>query len=366
MSLFGLSARRTALDYLLITALFAFLLLAIAWSIDLARHFQHLRRAAEFRQVPLSEILLPYLFYRAVDILVRLLPVACFFGVFCAEVLRRMRLETVILMGAGLSPFKMLAPILVYGVVVGAVLWQLEERLRPYVIIQQIELGEGAYGKRFSPRWFPFDSWFLYGDVAVRGKVFRGEPPAMRDVLIFRGLQDEQLGTIHAAERLDPTDVPGQWRLSGVKLWNPREGQNTSVDLPDQLIELPLIREELRYHEIQGFYLANAPLAALSQAHPGSAARISADMATWRRGLIFVTPFVLAGLAISLARFGFSGRLLRPIRMIAAAGAGYIGVVSIKVIYSMGETGGISPATATLLPLVLLMGVTAVLTYRAS
>ena len=145
VAFFGLAARRAAMDYLRFTLLIQFVLLAVGWTIDLAEEFPALRLDADQKDVPLIQIMVPYLAYRAADILVRLMPVACFFGVFLAEITRRIRLDTIILFAAGISPFRMLGPLITYGIVVGGVLYALESYGRPAAIKAQIEMGQGSY-----------------------------------------------------------------------------------------------------------------------------------------------------------------------------------------------------------------------------
>ncbi|MEL7117684.1 MAG: LptF/LptG family permease, partial [Pseudomonadota bacterium] len=141
LAFFGVASRRAVRDYLVFTGLFALILLAVAWTIDLADNFDEVQWVADVRQQPLYEVLLPYLTYRAVDIVLRLLPVSIFFGIFIAEIYRRARLDTVILSAAGAGPLRLLGPIALYGAIMGAANWALESYGRPAAIEAQIKLG---------------------------------------------------------------------------------------------------------------------------------------------------------------------------------------------------------------------------------
>ena len=94
--------------------------------------------------------------------------------------------------------------------------------------------------------------------------------------------------------------------------------------------------------------------------------QIGANVANWRRHIVWLVPFVLGSLAVSLVRFGFAGRLMVIPRVIAAGSAGYVGVISIKVFFAAGEIGGLGGGMATLGPLVLLFAIAMFLTRRAS
>jgi len=312
---FGIAARRALFDYVFITGLMIFVLLAIAWTIDLAETYPQIQRVAQERNVSVLSLLAPYMGYRAVDIILRLLPVSCFFGIFIAEVYRRFRLDTVVLSAAGASSWRLLGPIVVFGLLFGALSQQLESRWRPAVL--------------------------------------------------FKGMQSDALEAVYQVDRMAPSDAAGGWHLSGVTVWN--ESAKVGRIVEDLTLSLDLTQEEIVHFGIPGLYLRTAPLRALYEnAYPGSRVQIWADVAVWRRNTIFFMPFVIAALALSLARLGYVGRMMHIPRLIALGSFGYISVITLKVFFSMGEIGGVSGMAANLAPILYMGCVALFLTLRAT
>lgn len=363
-ALFGIATRRAVYDYLRFVALIMFILLAIAWTIDLAEHFGIIRRDAEAKGIAVYRILLPYLTYRSADMITRMLPMACFFGVFLAEIGRRARLETVILHAAGASPYRAISAVLIFGVMVGALQQRLEGNWRPAAVAAQVDLGHGDYAERFTKVWLNGYAWFLDGDTAVRAQVLRDDPPAMRNVLIFTGLREPRLQTIYAAERADPAGEPFLWRLRGVEKWDAAAGEDSSVAVPDLTLRLDLIPEQLTHYSVPAFYLPTAPLLKMRQLNSAPRTVIDAKVALWRRRTAWVLPGALALLAVFLTKSGYSGRQANVPRLLALALFGYVSVVSIKVLWAVGELGGLPAPVAVLGSVVFILGVSAVLIRR--
>lgn len=363
-ALLGIATRRAVFDYLRFVALIMFILLAIAWTIDLAEHFGIIRRDAEARGLPVYQILLPYLTYRSADMITRMLPMACFFGVFLAEISRRARLETVILHAAGASPYRTIAAILIFGAIVGILQQRLEESWRPAAVAAQVDLGHGDYAERFTKIWLRDHAWFLDGDTAIRAQVLRDDPPAMRDVLIFTGLREPRLKTIYAAQRADPAGKPFEWRLQGVEKWDAAAGQDSSVAVPDQTLRLSLIPEQLTHYSVPAFYLPTASLNKLVKLDSAPRTVIETNVALWRRRTAWALPGALALLAVFLSKLGYSGRQASVPRLLALALFGYISVVSIKVLWAVGEFGGLPVAVAVLGSVAFILGVSALLIRR--
>ncbi|MCG6902394.1 MAG: LptF/LptG family permease [Rhodobacter sp.] len=363
---FGIAARRAVWDYLRFVALIMFILLAIAWTIDLAEHFAFMRRDAERQGLPVHQLLLPYLAYRSADMVARMLPMACFFGVFLAEIARRARLETVIFTAAGASPLRMVAAVLIFGILAGGLQQWLEAYGRPAAVAAQIRLGHGDYAERFRPHWTRGHVWFLGGDMAVRARILRDDPPAMRDVLIFSGLRQPHLQTIYSAKRVDPTDVPFLWHLQGVEKWRAAAGQDEAEPQADLTLRLDLIPEQLTYYRMPGFYLHTEPLRRLAQIDSAPRTVVDANMALWRRRVVWVLPGALALLAVCLTKFGYSGRQPNVPRLIALALFGYVTVVSIKVLWAVGELGGLPAPVAVLASVGFILGVSGWLLRKLS
>lgn len=224
----------------------------------------------------------------------------------------------------------------------------------------QVELGHGSYAVRFAKRWTWWSPWFISGDYALRAEVLRDDAPALRKVLLFQGLRADELQQVYSADFARPTKIPGEWRLSGAQLWDIAGGSTENTPVGEVVVTLDLIPEQLRYYGIPEFYLPNAPLYAIAARGntPG------ADVAIWRRRTVWMLPGVVALLAVTLAKMGYSGRRPNIPWLIGLALAGYITVISIKVLWSVGELGGLSGAAATCISIGYILAICAILLRR--
>jgi lipopolysaccharide export LptBFGC system permease protein LptF len=185
----------------------------------------------------------------------------------------------------------------------------------------------------------------------------------MRDVLIFQGIRATSLTGVISAERAYPTDVPTEWRLDNVLVWETDTENAEPVSLPAMTLELDLIPEQLSY---LGIYEFNIPTGPLLRIADRPTARNADDVRTalWRRRTAWLIPGALALMAVALARAGFAGRVAVIPRLIAVGALGYVSVVSIKVFWVVGELGLLPAPLAVLLPIALSLGVAAVFALR--
>jgi hypothetical protein len=347
--LFGIATRRALADYLRAVAAVLFILLAVAWTIDLAGTFPQLRDAAAERGEPLPFLMGPYLLQRGVDIVTRMLPVAVFFGVFLAEIARRTRLESIVLATAGASPLRAFAALLWLGLLLGALNAGLESRWRPAAVFAQVETGFGSYARRFWRGWLE-GVWFVEGDTALRADVLRDDPPRLRDALVFTGIRSDRLETIIGAEEVLPTEIPYLWQLRGVTRWDSIFGEASVRPGGDTRLELELIPEQLQYAHIPAFYLPSPALKAMAAMRSPPPGIAGIRTALWRRWSAPLLPFALAMLAVGLAGAGFEGRRILVPRLVALAAGGYVFTVAIKTFWALGELGSLPPQLAVLAP----------------
>ncbi|GEM_PF-4332852 len=345
----GISARRVLRLYLLLSGLMMFILLMIALTIDMAKYLPDVRLKAENMDQPLAQVLLPYLGYRAVDIVTRLLPMACFLGLFLAEILRAFRLERIILAFAGFSPVKSLPVILLFAILVGSIEAALETRLRPWAVFAQVDLGLGAYGRRFDPQLSENPVWFVIGDTAIRARILRGEAPELRDIEMFRGLDQSRLTSVLVAARATPGGADKTWRFEYVTEWQAdADGRRYKMQkTPVREITLELLPEQVRYYNIDSYYLPTKDLNRIATMHDAETAS-DADTAIWRRWSAFLLPGAFAFLGASLAQVGYRARRASVVPLIFYALVGYLSIVSVKVLWALGELGVLAAPVAVL------------------
>jgi hypothetical protein len=182
--------------------------------------------------------------------------------------------------------------------------------------------------------------------MAIRGKVLREDPPALRNLLIFEGLRGEALERVLSAEEMVPGQGadrgPRDWELRGVSTW--QDGTAMAWDGP-MMLELDLVPQVLRYHHVLEFNLPTADLQAFD-ALEVYARQPAVETAIWRRLTAWSLPLSLIVMGRTLGAAGFDGRRMVIPRLIGLAALGYILVVSIKVFWKLGEHGTVAAPLA--------------------
>ncbi|WP_275411504.1 LptF/LptG family permease [Shimia biformata] len=363
-ALFGVTGRRIAGQHLRTILFFMLVLLIVAFAIDITENLDEIRTASIRRDTSLGTLLFPYLGLRGVDVVTRLLPMACLVGSFTTELLRHQRLENVILQAAGASNAFLMAAILIAGLGLGTVQTVLEGWARPKAVFAQVELGLGTYARRFGGQ-DDRARWFLDDDRALRAQVTKS-PPILRDVLLFEGVSADHLSRIIAAETATPGKDPGTWILHGVTEWRARGSGAMAAEKSGEMnLSFPLTPARVRYLGVGGFYIPQENLREITSlsGQPGQA---NAETAVARRWTAFLLPVVFSLLGASLARSGLSGRLLAPFRLIGLGVLGYVSLVLVKVFWALGEHGVIGPFTACLIPLAIAAALVTLLQLRLS
>jgi lipopolysaccharide export LptBFGC system permease protein LptF len=353
LNVFGIVTRTTLNLYFRATVLMMLIFLVTALAIDLATNFSDISRRSNQSGANTPYVWAPYLLYRSVDIVTRLLPQACFFGVFLAEIIRVRRFESNILYFAGVSPAYSLIAVVWFSALFGAVQTINEGWARPAAVFAQIELGVGAYGIRFGRGLRNNPDWFLRNDTLIRAFVRRGEPTELRDVEIFKGIGQKQLTSVTLAKRAIPTSKLNVWRLNDVIIWNldSKTNEYTPTFQSSLDLDLDIDATRIKYWGIAGYYLRWRDLNKIASI-PSNLRSSDPDVAIWRRWSAVFLPGVFAFLGASLAPLGFqAGRANIPFLVVLAV-FGYLAIVSVKVFWALGELGTLSPAIAVLSPVI--------------
>lgn len=355
----GIAARNIAATHLRAIAFVMLVLLTVAIAIDLAKTVDGIRAQAVEDGRVMFALMGEYLWYRAVDIVARMLPMACLAGSFLAELLRHQRMENVILATAGAPPTLTFAALLAVAAVTGSVQVTLEGWLRPKAVFAQVDLQLGAYAARFQSGDLG-TQWIVEGDRAIQARILRSDTPELRDVRVFEGVGQTQLRRVISAARAVPSQTPGNWVLYDATVWSGAAGNPGSPMRATHHAKLPLALSmttaHLRYYGIYGFYLPNAPLRQIA-ALKGTVRAADAQTALVRRFTALFLPGVFAFLGASLAQAGRNGRFFAWWRLLALGTFGYVCVVSVKTFWSLGEFAVLSPLAATAVPLIFAIGV---------
>lgn len=369
----GIAGRRALRLYLSVAALVMLLFLVTAWSIDLAKSFDEVAEVANSRGAALGPVLARYLLYRGVDIVTRLLPVACFIALFVAEFWRLNRLESTILSAAGRSPLQTLAVVAVFGMIVGAVQVGLEKAWRPTAVFAQVDLGAGSYANRFK-RGLTGARWFVVDSDVLRARVKSDDEPELQDIELYRGAVDGRLKDVIIAGRAVPTAVPDIWQLFDVDHWGPlpaAKGEEQGDSSPFYLLShyrslelrLDLLPVQLTYLGVPAFYLPSQALGEMDAARY-AVKKAEVESAAARRVAAAFLPGAFALLGASLAPIAGAGRVRSLTRILLLVMCGYAALVTLKVFWALGELGTVSATVAAWFAIAAALAGTALAVFR--
>lgn len=363
-ALTGIAVRQALRLYIITVVAVMLLLLLVAWAIDLSRNLEGVEQKAAAMQTALASLLIPYLFFRTADIITRLLPIACLVGVFAAELLRRYRLESVILASAGFSPLQGCAALLAFGALAGPFQAQLETNWRPAAVFAQVDLDVGSYAARFHRGAYGEPAWFLGRDFAIRAMPIRSDPPELRRVELYRGYEQGRLQLVAVSPRAKPSAIRNLWVFEDALVCNVSRGPGCERT-KGASISLDLAPEQVTYFDVPAFYVPNGPLQNMAG---NEAAQNFSDIRTaiWRRRIAGLLPFAFAFLGASLAQTVWSGRTASPVAVVIVCFCGYLTLVALKVFWALGEIGTLPGFWAASLPVALALAGGAVIQFLRS
>lgn len=340
MRLLSIQTRMVISLHLRVIGFIVFALLMVAFSIDLASTGKQLINTS---QGSLAHTIARYLTYRGVDIVTRLLPMACLAGGLIAELLRRQRMETVILSASGAAPWAMLPALALIGLLLGGLQVVMETHLRPWAVFQQVETGLGRYADRFGPE-LSQPQWVVKNATALRARIGRDDDPEMADIMVFSGLSNTELSAITMAKSAHSTAVGNQWILRDVMTWqNGADGRMIKQQHHQLVTDLPVTAAELRYFAVPALYLPQRDLRrVLALPRPSGDARTAGLR---RYGALFL-PGICALLGAALGHAAWRERRLPPLRAVGFGALGYVSVVSVKIFWALGEHDVLPPAWA--------------------
>lgn len=343
----GLAVRAMVRGDLMAIGFMMFTLLIVALAIDLTKWLEPLRAHAVTKNVPLYDVLLPYLSYRGIDIVTRLLTMACLAGGFVITLLRHQRMDDIVLAAGGAGPSLRIAALVITGGLLGVVQMAGENWLRPAAVQRQMAAQLGDYGARFGDTQLGVQ-WLVDGNRALRANVIRGPDGHLSNVMVFEGLNQPTLTRILHAQSARPAPETSQWILSDVAIWQPAasaDGQHQTT----HLLTFPLHLNQVQWYGIDGYYLPNTAARQIANL-PDTAAAPDAATALAVRKVALVLPGIFALLGVSLASMGTQGRRLAPFKLLALAAVGYLLVVSVKVFWALGIHAIVTPVAAATVP----------------
>ncbi|MBO9399614.1 LptF/LptG family permease [Shimia sp. R9_3] len=357
----GLAVRAMVRGDLAAIGFMMFTLLVVALAIDLAKWLGSVQAQAAATDAPLLSVLFPYIGYRSVDIITRLLTMACLAGGFVVTLLRHQRQDDVILAASGAGPSFRITALLISGLLLGLVQMAGENWLRPEAVSRQVAANLGDYGKRYHNNELG-TQWVVSDNRALRATFTRGDTPHLSDVMLFEGLSEPQLSHVLHANAAHPSFREGIWTFEQVTYWDVKNAATPKLE-PRLDMPFELDPETVRWFGVDAYYLPNASLRAIASAPESAAASDAATALAVRKVAIFL-PVIFAFLGVSLAGQGAVGRRLSPFLLLALAAVGYLSVVSVKVFWALGIHGVLHPMLAASLPAAFALGLAIVLQFR--
>jgi lipopolysaccharide export system permease protein len=298
-----------------------------------------------------------YLVLRGTDFLAELLPLACFAGVFWAEIVHTASQERLIVWLSGRAVQQCLVPALLFGTMVGIVELALNIYLRPMAVMTMAVDHLGSYGERFDPRPLPNAQWIAAGRDLIQAYVESGAPPTLRDVKVYRMDESLALRAMYRAKLAKPLDDHAWLLIDGYRWVSPLGAGSDKSDaeganLPQGEQELPFAQEKLDLQvapiwinnfQIGARYLTNDVFKALAKVKfsPRS------EFRTWQQArysmAVFcaVMPLLAASLSVLLL-----GNEIRWAMLCFIAIVGYMANTAIKLFILLGEHGYLSPVAA--------------------
>lgn len=332
-------------------------ILVLALSIDLTFFLAKIiATVADWRGFwPLS--LAWFVILRGTDFLAELLPVACFGGVFWAEIAHTVSQERLVVWLSGRAVQQCLVPALLFGTVTGVAELALNIYLRPLAVMTMAADHLGLYGERFDPRPLPYPQWIASGHDLVQAFVEPGSPPTLRDVKIYRMDERLALHSVYRAKLAKPLDDHSWMLIDGNRWVTPlaaersepaAEGQSLfeseqEVAFAQQSLDLSVAPIWLNTFRIDARYLTNDVFKALMKVSfsPNS------EFRTWEHARysmsLYCAAMPLLAAALSTLLLAYEVRLGM---LCIIAVAGYMANSAMKLFILLGEHGHLSPAVA--------------------
>lgn len=327
-------------------------LVIIALTLDLASRIEDIAgHAGDVGAVRLTLHILWYVVLRICDILGNLLPLGAFLGIFWFEISLTQSRERIIIANGGRSPLQSMIPLILLGIVLGAIQTVSLTVLRPAAIAVHIETGLGWQGRSFDRRLKPNERhWLILPNQMVQARIdYRNS--TLVDVDLFRLSEGGRLASRLTAARAVPAREPGRWLFQDGSQWVAPEGgqpatpenQGTIRRFAELELAVPLDPLWLANRGIPARYLPQATLSDLAGRKDVTDPSYSTS---WHvRFAQSLLPFGMMLLAMALAS-ALIGRRLAFREIILIGLAGYFLHVSNNVVVWLGEYGQLSPVLA--------------------
>jgi lipopolysaccharide export system permease protein len=375
---FGRHTRYMLAGYLRHVFVVLSVLLAIALTIDLWPQFQIIAGDDGHGAVVAVWNVLRFCALRTPGLVAPFLPFAVFLGVVWTEVSHSQSGERMLVWNCGRSPLLCLVPVVLLGVVLGAVEFALDGYLGPAAMAVQMQERFGLDGQRLDRTRSDETHWIASPGGLLRTEVAYGPPPVLRHVIFYRRDATGQLTEVGMAD--EARQIPGsdRWLMRHGRIWTPGATQPeddaanmiftleggkgvTTVPFATRTVALDLDPLWLSVLGMETQYLPMPVLRTLARSDTGA---MSKGLYRTRLQVLYgeaVLPGAMALLAASLAMLFLAYRISGP-ALAAIIFAGYLAHFGTKACLMMGQNGYMPPGLAGwLVPGVLLAATGSVL-----
>ncbi|MDE2163386.1 MAG: LptF/LptG family permease [Alphaproteobacteria bacterium] len=314
---------------------------------------------------------------RTPDLVAPFLPFATFLGVVWTEVALTRSGERMLVLNSGRSPIQCLAPVVVLGLLLGAVEFTMDAYLGPAAMAVQMHERLGLDGQRLDRTRRGDDHWIVSPNGLLSTQIEYGPPPVLHNLTFYRRDATGQLIEVDVASLARQVPGTNRWLMRNGRYWvsqrtaaaNDTSGSNfalgnpageTMIPFSTRIVSLDLDPLWLSVFGMEVQYLPMRVLTTLAQSDLGGLPR---GLYRTRLQVLYgeaLLPGAMALLAASLSMlllaYGTPSKALVVIVFI-----GYVAHFGTKACLLMGENGYMPPVMAGwLVPLALFATIFAV------
>jgi lipopolysaccharide export system permease protein len=353
---FGRHTRYLMAGYLRNVLIVTSILLAIALTIDLWPQFQDVAAkgsgdlGAVWSVVRFSGLRTP-------GLIAPLLPFATFIGVLWTEVAHTQSGERMLVWNSGRSPLQCLAPVVLVGLILGAINFAMEGYLGPASMGVQMAEKLGRDGARLDRAKLSDPAWMAAGGGILRAEVEYGPPPVLRNVMFFARDDTGRLTEVFVAPEAHWEQGTDRWLMRGGQYWKARRGPVSQTvfggrathqamkPFDEKAVTLAIDPVWFSWYNLQPQYIPLPVLGELaaSKGIPGEHGQYET-----RRHVVFgeaLLPGMMALLASVLSMLLLAYRTPAP-ALVGIVFAGYIAHFGTKACLIMGQNGYMNPVLA--------------------
>jgi lipopolysaccharide export system permease protein len=373
LSPFGEHTRYILAGYLRNVTMVAAVLLAIGLTIDLWPQVDlidddHGRGAlyAIWQVIRFSALRTP-------DLIAPLLPFATFLGVLATEVAHTRAGERMLVWNSGRSPIKCLTPVILLGVILGAVEFPLDAYLGPAAMHVQMQERLGLDGQRLDRTRIEDSHWIASPGGLLDTQIEYGPPPTLHNLTFYKLDERGQLTEIDKAAVARQLPGADSWEMRDGRFWTsdgdptndgaaspaPTPGAaagETMIPFAERTVRLRVDPLWLSVYGMETQYLPLPILRALARSDTGP---LSKGLFRTRLQVLYgeaILPGAMALLAASLSLLLLPYRT-PPRAVVGILFAGYLAHAGTKACLLMGQNGYMPPVIAGwLIPAALLAG----------